>query len=310
MKKIAILLTLLFVISAACFIPFSQQKTIIIKGSFFNVYQQLANSQNWAKWRSDLRQVRLIDSTKISEKKMAKGFEISCTNLSISVSPTDGYSFKINEVNTGKTFQYQYSILPGKFQDQTQIILSQKTNPLKYLFRPNAFSRTHIADLKNFMEDVQLYYGYEITKRRITDTAIIAVRKVVLAKNKLAEATKSLTLLKQYASINGLTQIQPFIAQFLPLSKDSLNVNVGLPVNKKTSAKKPVAFMQMPAGNSYTVRFHGRFIDRQKAYAALQRYFSDRQLQMPALPFETYMDNKLPLTDTDRVNIRISFPSY
>lgn len=313
MKKKAVLLLLLLIALAACFIPVTRQKTFSIKASFFNVYQQLAKPGNWDQWRSDLRQLWLSDSGKISNTVGPGSFKINAGELNLNVQ-IQGYVFAIaTHDKTGK-HDYTFTVLPGKFSNATLVTVTQTSGLFNYglqRFNGDLFADTHISDLKNFMENDGLYYGYEILKKRVTDTNIIVLRKSVLSKNKFIEATKSFSALKQYFSARHLTQTQPLIAQFFDKHNDSTQVNIGLPVDKKVSAKYPVAFMEMPStGYFYTVQFHGKFKDRLKAYAAVQRYFSDRLMPVPILPLETYLDNKLPASESDTVNIRINFPTF
>lgn len=314
MKKIVISLSLILILLAICFLPFTEQKTIIIKAPFYNVYQQLAKPGNWKKWRKDLHQIQVADSTKISEKKTRDGFKVSYNDLEIDVNPVNGYSFKINEINKNKAFEYSYTVVPEKQQDETIIILKQKISILRRLLNKSngkSFSQTHITDFKHFMESVSLYYGYDIIKSKVIDTEIVVLRKTVLAKNKFKEASKSISILNDYINSKGLKQTQPFIAQFFTKYNDSIQLNIGIPVNRKTLTKKPIDFMEMPnTGNIYTVKFHGKFIDRPKVYTAVQRYFNDKQIPMPILPFETYLDNKVPEKETDEVNILFNFPTF
>jgi effector-binding domain-containing protein len=314
MKKIVISLSLVLILFAICFLPFTEQKTIITKAPFFNVYQQLEKPGNWKKWRNDLHQLQVADSTKISEKKTSDGFKVAYNGLEIDVNPVNGYSFKINETNKNKTFEYSYTVVPQKQQDETLIILKQKTSILRHLLNKSngeSFSQTHITDFKHFMESVSLYYGYDIVKVKVIDTEIVVLRKTVLAKNKFKEASKSISILKDYINSKGLKQTQPFIAQFFSKYNDSLQLNIGIPINKKTFTKKPIAFMEMPnTANIYIIKFHGKFMDRPKVYAAAQQYFNDKHITVPILPFETYLDNKIPKNDTDQVNIQINFPTF
>jgi effector-binding domain-containing protein len=311
MKKKVIIFSILLVILFLVFVPFTRQRTFSIKASFFNTYQQLAKADNWKKWRKDLRKANLADSTKISYKPNSNGFKLNYPDNTLTVRIINGYTFSIYENNTP---DYSYTVVPEKLQNVTSIIVTEKTNFVNRLFdliTKKSFSETHITDFKEFMEDPDLYYGYKIIKKKVTDTNIIVLKKVILAKNKFSEAAKTITALKQFIDLKGLKQTQPLIAQFFTKPNDSMQVNAGLPINKKTSASKPIAFMEMPqTGNLYTVRFQGKFKDRTKVYAAVKRYFNDRNLSMPILPFETYLDNKLPENDSDIVNIQINFTTF
>jgi len=311
MKKKAVLLLLMLIILAACFIPVTRKKTFSIKASFFNVYQQLAKPDNWGQWRSDLRP--LSGSGKISNTVSPGRFKITTNNINLDVQ-VQGYVFIIAAHDKNGSDDYTYTVFPGKFSNITSVTVTETKGLLNYLFNRYAtrqFANTHIDDLKSFMENNDLYYGFKIVKKRVTDTTIVVLRKAVLSKNKFTEAANTLAALKQYLFAHHLTQTQPLIAQFFDKNNDSTQVNIGLPVDKKTPVKYPVAFMEMPStGYFYTVRFRGKFRDRLKAYGALRRYFSDRLMPIPILPLETYLDNKLPVTDSDEVNIQINFPTF
>jgi effector-binding domain-containing protein len=313
MKKKVILLVLLLAILATCFIPFTQQKTITVKSSFFNTYQQLAKAENWKKWRVDLRNESAADSNKISAEQDTNRFKLKGTNIELQVR-VNGYSFEIYEDDSNKEFNYSYTVVPEKIPNATSIIVAEKTNVLKYLLEKvtkKSFSETHIDDFSHFMGNPDLYYGYKIIKRKVTDTNMVVLNKVVLSKDKFIEVAKTLVTLKQYLASKNIQQSQPLIAQFIKKANDSVLVNVGLPISKKIIPNKPIAFMGMPEhANLYTVRFHGKFKERTKAYNAVQRYFSDRNMFLPILPFETYLDNKLPKNDSDIVNIQINFATF
>jgi len=311
-KKIALLILLLAVLAFAV-IPVNQQKTIRVKASFFNVYQQLAAAGNWAKWRTDLRRARLSDSSKILSTRNTNGFKISHGDLKLNVQ-VHGYTFVVDEENKKNEYNYSYTVLPGKYPNATSITVMQKTGILNYLLHLHAkkpFNETHINDLKSFMENPDLYYGYKIIKKRVTDTNIVVLRRAVLSKNKFIEAAKMLADLKHFLSLHHLTQTQPLMAQFFNKANDSSQVNIGLPVDRKIKTRYPISFMAMPpTGYLYTAKFSGKFIDRLKAYAAVKRYFNDREMPIPILPFETYLDNKLPATDSDKINIQINFTTF
>jgi effector-binding domain-containing protein len=311
MKKKVFVFSILSVILFLFFVPFTQQKTFSIKAPLYNTYQQLAKADNWKKWRTDLRRAYLSDSTKISDKQDSNGFKLSYHDITLLVNIVNGYTFSINENNKN---DYSYTVIPEKMPNVTSIIVTEKTNFIKHLsdlINKKSYSETHITDLKHFMEDPDLYYGYKIIKKKVTDTNIIVLRKVVLAKNKFSEAAKTLITLKQFIDLKGFKQTQPLIAQFFTKTNDSLQVNIGLPINGKIAASNPITFMQMPPnGNLYTVKFHGKFKERAKVYDAVHQYFNDRNLPMPILPFETYLDNKLPENDSDIVNIQINFTTF
>jgi len=314
--KIKLILLLLFLaVLASLLIPVNQQKTILIKSSFLNLYSLLSNPEKWERWRPDIQKDILADSGKISIKKDTGSFTIKYAPLELLVK-LKGNSFDIEEKNNGKSTHYSYIVapLPNKLPAQTILAVDKKTKLLNYLIgqvSEASFADTHIDDLKKFMENDDLLYGFKITKIRVPESNLIVVRKEVLKNKKFAEAAQMLTQLQQFVKMHGVKQMQPLIAQFLPRGEDSSQVNVGFFIDKEVVSDKAVTFVRMPKGGPlYSAVFNGKFNKRQKVYNALQQYFIDHTYQSAILPFESYLDNKLPTSDTDDVNIRVNFSTY
>jgi len=312
MKKKVILLSLILVIFAAFFIQIPQQKTITIKGSFFNVYRVLVNPAKWEQWRPDLRKAFDADSNKFSIKKDTGSFTIKYADLELNVKSGD--SFIINEHSDNGNSSYSYVVMPDKTLNKTLITAYKKISAINYLigkFRPVSFSDTHITDLKNFMETDSLFYGCRILKTKVPESNLIVIDRLVLTKDKFSEAAKMLSTLQQYLKTHNVKQMQPLIAQFLTKGKDSAQLKVGIFINKKVNSENEITYNRMPKnGTFYVAGFRGRFNERQKVNLGLQQYFTDHLYQAALLPFETYLDNKLPASDTDRINIQVIFPSY
>ncbi|MDB5022744.1 MAG: hypothetical protein JWP78_499 [Mucilaginibacter sp.] len=320
MKKKVILLSLLVIVFAACFIPIAQQKITSIKAPFLNVYTQLSDPVNWEKWRPDLKEKVLADSTQISVQKAPSSFTIKRKQQELNVIMNE-FSFIIDDAWDSKVSNYTYIVIPDKRTSvlseklpKTFIIVNEKISLISYLigkFTTIPLSDTHIADLKNFMETDSLRYGCRIFKTKVPENNLIEIKKEVLAKNKFTEAAKMLAAMQQFLKTHDVKQVQPLIAQFLPKSKDSTQVNIGFYIDKEVKGEKDVNFVRMPKGGPlYAAKFKGKFAERQKVYGGLHQYFIDHLYQSAILPFETYLDNKLPASDTDRVNIQINFSAY
>jgi effector-binding domain-containing protein len=315
MKKKVILLVLLLLIIALFFIPFHQQKTILIKSSFLNTYSLLANPAKWEKWRADLRKVIIADSNEILIKKDTNSFLIKHKNDELEVKFL-GNTFQIDETSNGKNASYRYSLIPvaDQFLNKTIIVVNNKINGLNYLigkFSAPSFADTHIDDFKNYMETDSLHYGFKILKTGVPDSTLIVMQKEVSKKDKFTEAAKILATLEQYIKTNNIKQMQPLIAQFDQNIKDSVQVKVGLFINKEVKSGNGIEFTRMPRGGPlYAVKFKGEFSKRGEAYEALKQYFNDHSHQMALLPFETYLNNKLPVNDNDIINIQVNFGTF
>jgi len=312
MKKKIIVLSLLVLIIAACFIPVTQQKTVSIKSPFLNIYRELILPANWGKWRSDMRQDFDSDSSKINIKKDTASFNIQYKNKELNV----GFNENVFNVKDSwnNNSNYGYAIIPEKDLKKTSVTVVQKNILINYLaskFKSDPFADTHIDDLKKFMETDSLLYGCKIIRTGVPDTNLIVIDKTVLKKDKFTEAAKMHATLQQYLNTHNVKQAGPMIAQFLPSGQDSAHVKVGIFIDKKVNSEREITFARMPKGGTfYIAAFKGPFRDRQKIYTGMHQYFTNHLYQLALIPFEFYLDNKLPASDTDRVNIQIVFPSY
>ncbi len=323
MKKIVILLSLLIVVIAACFIPVTIQKTVAIKAPLLKVYQQLSDPLNWEKWRPDIKRIFIADSNKVSiQKDSTISFRIKYSGQDLRVITNENL-FTVIDSAENKKINYSYTVLPDqlqttvldKHQKKTLVTANKKISLISYLmetFRPVSFSDTHIDDFKNYMETDSLLYGCKIIRTGVPENNLIVIDNIVLAKNEFNEAAKLLSKLQQYLKTHtNVKQMRPLIAQFVPKGIDSAQIKVGIFINKKVESENDIKYNRMPKGGTfYIAGFEGKFNERERVYKGLRLYFTDHLYQTALIPFETYLDNKLPASDTDRVNIQVIFPSY
>jgi effector-binding domain-containing protein len=273
----------------------------------------LATPGHWENWRPDLKKIAGDDSTKISIRKSKGSFSMRYSDLELSVRSA-GDIFFIDDDFGKKSASYSYVVIPDKDPTRTSVTVYKKTSALNYLvgkFGQVSFADTHIHDLKNFLETDSLRYGFSVVKTKVADDDLIEIKKEVLNRDKFTEASRSFSALRQYVQASHAKQMQPVIAQFLPKGKDSTQVNVGMYINKAVKPGKDIIFVTMPKGGPlYSAKFKGKFNQRQKVYAGVQQYFNDHHYQTIILPFETYLDNKLPVSDTSMVNIKVNFSAY
>jgi effector-binding domain-containing protein len=314
MTKKVLLLVLLAVIIAAFFIPVTQQKSVLIKSSFLYTYSFLADPVKWEHWIPELHKTLDADSGKILVQKGNNSFTIKGENTEFRVKE-QGTFFGIAEKTNNGSSNYIYSLVPvdDKFLNKTIVSVDQKLNLASYLtgkIWPSFNSDNHLSDLKTFMETDSLLYGFNIVKTVVPESNLIVIRKKVLNRDRFVEAAKMLTTLQVYVKVNNLKQMQPLIAQFTPVTKDSTQVKIGFFINKKVKGGNGIEFDRMPKGGLlYAARFRGKFYKRGQIYSAMKEYFSDHTIQTLLLPIETYLDNKLPVNDSDSIYIQLNFPA-
>jgi effector-binding domain-containing protein len=315
MNKKVLLLVLLAVIIAAFFIPVTQQKSVLIKSPFLNTYSFLANPVKWEHWIPELRKTVDADSSKILVQKGNNSFTIKGENTELAVKE-QGIFFGIAEKTNNSSSNYIYSLVPvdDKFLNKTIVSVDQTLNPISFLIGkiwPSFNSDNHLSELKTFMETDSLRYGFNIVKTVVPETDLIVTRKTVLNKDRFAEAAKMLTTLQVYVKTNDLKQMQPLIAQFTPVAKDSTQIKIGFFIDKAVKPGNGIEYDRMPKGGQlYAARFSGKFYKRGEIYSAMKEYINDHAIQTLLLPIETYLDNKLPVNDSDSIHIQLNFPAF
>jgi len=307
------LLFVVLVLAAICIIPVSRQKTVVIKSSFLNVFTQLQAAKNWKKWRSDLRKAAEKDSDKIVAKIASDHFTIDYADLALIVR-SRGSSFDVDEKNKNASFKYNLTVLPDKIPTNAIIVAENNLPLIKYLFSlfDNSLpEKTHITDLKNYLETDSLHYGYAIFKSRVQGTKLIVMRKTVKAENQFTEAIKMQLELNQFAKTHDIKKMKPVMAQFIVSDKDSVQLTIGFYIDKIIKGEKDINFEQMPKnGPGYSVKFSGKFNKRLQIYSAIRAYFADHSIQQAILPFDMYLDDKLPTSDTSKVNIQSTIATF
>jgi effector-binding domain-containing protein len=161
------------------------------------------------------------------------------------------------------------------------------------------------------METDSLRYGFKIFKTRVPTAFLIVSAGTVPNSARFAEAAALAARLQKFADDQHLKKTQPVIAQFNPASKDSTFVKVGFYIDREAKPGGGIQFNRMPVGGPlYGAVFSGKFDKRQRAYNALIQYYTDHSYQSAILPFEMYLDDHLPVSDTDKVLVRVTFSGY
>jgi effector-binding domain-containing protein len=87
-----------------------------------------------------------------------------------------------------------------------------------------------------------------------------------------------------------------------------LELILGIPVNKFVKSSEDVKCVHIPKGRMLTGEYEGRFGERQKIYETFGKYARDHYLENVGAPFETYLNNKLPVSDSDIVHFKLYYP--
>lgn len=299
--KIVIPLVVIALIAGAYFYPVTQQVSVTINTSMLNVYNQLNNESNWRKWDPDL-----INAEKITKQQWTnnKGFTITTPAQTIKVRFLDPFVFGIEK---GKE-SYLVVLIPQKYDKTTNVIVNFNSSLLSRLLldKDKWLVKSSIADLKKYVESPSSYYGADFKKIRIQDMDMMVYRTVVDPANRFTEIAKSVKKIKSQVPADALADGNKIYLEMSPSTNDHTML-VGVHIKKALPSTADLTCMHIPAGTAFIVDYKGRYDERQQTYVGMQTYLHDHVMKNTMQPIEVYIDDRLPLSDTGRVNTQIIF---
>lgn len=306
------ILIVFIILAAILLIPFDKEDVIKINAPYFNCYQQLNSPQNWEKWQSDINGIYQTDSSLCKLSTADNGFKIVIPDGSFIIQRQSSANLNVKKSVRNKPLSYDCAVIPDTSGLITSVVINYSTSVIKYIFSELTGTNSHYADMydfKKYMEDTKAYYGYYIKTDFLTRKRIIVNIKTVLTKDVLAEAATMRNQLYHHIAQKDLKQIAPLMLHYTARSQDSIQVTMGIPINKAIKPDQGFLYMEIPAGNALMADFSGRYGDKQKAYTAVEKYIQDKHLHRKIAPLEVF-DSELP-KDADEITMfRLVYPVF
>jgi len=314
MKKRIALITvslLLVALIAACFIPVTAEKRVIIRASMLNTTRELSKPAEWLKWQPALT-AACAGNTGCSTvfDSAENSFSIKAPQSNILVT-SRGPIFTITETGNNPA-NYVYTVIPSIEDDSTSVLIETKQNLLQSLFTSfssKPYPAKAIDSLKSFMETPERYYGFKIEMHAIIDSNVVAITQKTSVANRVATLHSMQAAINNYISANQLIKLPVTMVHYQQSNNDSLEMMMGVPVNKTAKPAGNVSCMQLtPKGRMVMAYYKGSFAGRADVYKAVQRYMSDRQLRPVAASFERYTTNAIPENDSSQIEMVLCSP--
>ncbi|MBN8851379.1 MAG: hypothetical protein BGO55_09245 [Sphingobacteriales bacterium 50-39] len=174
------------------------------------------------------------------------------------------------------------------------------------LEKPGIDVRT-VDELRSYLQDNLRFYGYPIRTQKLVDSFFLT-RQANLRSGDLFKALPGIfQTLETYASRESGKIIARNIA-ITPLDHDSITLMAGLNIDKSIYGDEVFNFRQLPSTLGLVVgRFEGRFSERNRLYAAMEKFISDHELAKRGLPYERYQ-SPLPGSDSSMIRIDLIYP--
>jgi len=307
MNKRIIVIVMLSAALVSGFIPVTKSDTFTINAPFDNVYRQFISPKSWLKWEPGLKGLGhnqvAIDSNK-------SGFKITEPETVINLQEMGLGNFAIIQTQGNNTSGFNCAFVPDNKTNKSRATVTRKTNLFGYLsgLIINSHRPSPIAGLKAFMEDTRQYYGF-IIRRELTSKKLIAVQKRSLLSSELYRQTNGMLLrLNDFIVKNKLKITSPLQMQYVAVTKDSTQLMLGFPVDKKAAPANGVEYMTMPQGKILVGYFNDQYKNKGNLYNAVRQYMADNYMHPIIQPFERFDNNKVPLSDTSRINMQLIVP--
>ncbi|HVZ97159.1 MAG TPA: hypothetical protein VG847_09815 [Chitinophagaceae bacterium] len=309
LKRLIVFLLILVLLAAGFFLPVTQRKTIDISATFTNTVSTLTNLNDWKKWYPEIKKYYPSDTSacSITGDDGGKNYTINIPGRKILVRKLNPSSYEVS----GPENNFAFSVFPGKKPGEMNVYLVNKTPLFFTFFRKEMTGETVINSLKSYLEDEKSFYGFEIQPAKIRDSIIAS--KVFRIKRKDLFTTIQLgnQVLKKYIAEKNLVKTDPTSISYIPLSGDSLRVTVGFPVNQFATPAQGVNCLLLPGkGNILVGIYRGKFSERQSIYNAMSNYEANHSMAAPSEPFERYLNDSLPESDSSQIHIELNYPIY
>lgn len=207
-----------------------------------------------------------------------------------------------------------------KDQDSTAIQFQSKiplsSNPVSRLLLFMK-ARSIKKDMYEFMgamqqkfETTQAIYGIDISKQRVTDSSLIAVRKSFTGMPITKDIYQMIESADNYIRQQGGTVVNPPMLNIY--TEDSLHYEamVALPVNKDLPATATFMLKKMVLGNILMAEVTGDVHAVNKAQQELNNFVQDLQKVAPAIPYQSLVTNRLTKPDSSKWVTRLYYPVF
>lgn len=300
------------------------ERKLLLNASQKTIFSQVDILKNWLKWSPWLKidsTVQLIFSGPESGvgstlKWMSSNKNIGNGSISIISSVlSDSLEVVFDFAEKGKStgtfiFMNQYK--------NTNVIFSIDSdlgiNPLSRWF--GLFSDRLIGpdieqslfNLDELVQDNKVLYGYEISDEELPGQIIISVRDTASPETispKLAMMYKKISL---FLKSKNLSPSGNPLAVFHNYSNRNFDIEAGLPVPSMIPIPEGLNCSAKAAQRAIMIKYFGSYKRISSAYAALQTYLNNNDLEMSGPGWEEYITNPTLEADLNKRQTNIYYP--
>lgn len=306
-KAWIILIAIFLVVGISAFFPVNIIHTITITSNFDNTYQHVSNLNEWEHWNPAIKKIN--NGSKKFDQNNNQKISFRHADDSISVTKITPFSYFVFGIINKKSVSYNLNIIPSSSTNKLDVGTLERTKFFNYIFRSadSTNGEKTLAALKEFLENTKNTYGFNIKSEIVTDT-VFAVCALSVDSNKLFNILpKKFKLIEDYIEQHHLEKKGSYSVSYTP-EKDSLHLILGIPVNIFSEASGIVHCVNIPKGKMLTGFYDGKVLNKYTIYSAFIRYAADNHLENVGASFESYINDKLPASDTSTVQFKFHYP--
>lgn len=313
MKKfLLVIICLVIIFLLLYFIPVTANNDVVIKNNFDNVLSFFSKPANWEKWHPVVKE---LSSKKENAFQFVQDSSNHCFKFlnhedSLIVSVINPLLYDVQQYSKKSFSSYSYIILPSiNTTNSITVRVTQKVPLLFYLFPSLHSSEGKEAglSLKEYLENPKEFYGYDIKIQNVTDTVFVTEMLTISAKNIFTILSEEFPKLDSFVKNHALSQTNFYSVSYISKG-DSIQLILGIPVNKFIRSDTKISCVNIPKGRMLTGTYEGKFSDKKKIYEAFEKYVRDHSFENVGATFESYYNNELPLHDSSTVKFKLYYP--
>jgi effector-binding domain-containing protein len=312
-KGVVISLVIVMLLFITSILPITQDSTIPISATFDNTLPQIMQVKQWRNWYPEINESYKNNPSdyRLEADAGKKNYTINVPGRQFIIHAISPVSYQVSEVGNKWGGSFAFTAFPGDSPGKMNIYLVRKTSLLFTLLHRNEAGERAINGLKSFLENPMSFYGYEIEMSQIRDPIIASLVVRTNRKDIFLKIRDACGDLDKYIKTNDLMKTGPTSISYIPLSGDSIQLTVGFPINKLSVPGKNIKCLSLPAKGRVLVGiYEGKFSERNKIYVAMSKYLENHTLAPPAGPFERYLNDSIPSSESSIVKIELNYPVY
>jgi len=312
-KGIVAVLLIIVVLLVTSLYPVTQNSTFNISATFDNTFNQIIHIDNWKNWYPEIKNTYKTNPSAyhISTDSSKKIDTITIPGKKIIVHAVTPMAYKVIETGKNPENNFAFTVFPGATTNKMEIFFEKKVPLISTFFHGNPKTENPLEALKNYLETPLEFYGYNIKMSEIRDTVIASCVIKTLLKDIFIKMQNTRQELMEYLKDNDLQKTGFISVSYVPLQKDSIQITIGIPVNKRAAPSKDIQCLLLPPkGRVLVANYTGFFSQRIKIYQALTKYLTDHTLSIPAESFERYLNDSLPSSDSSEIKMELDYPVY